>query len=206
MYKVFVNNNVLLLRGRATKETRGVLYPFSGKELLTEVLEKMEKDVLQAATIEATDEEALWTSFRSLFHYVEAAGGLVKNTAGHLLGIYRLGKWDLPKGKMEKNESPEEAAIREVEEECGISQLRIHQALPNMYHTYTLRGKRVLKCTYWFEMCYAGKELLKPQLEEGITEVAWLDEKGVERAMDHTYASIRELLQEQKDLPNPCSE
>lgn len=125
---------------------------------------------------------------------VNAAGGAVHNADDHLLMIYRNDKWDLPKGKMEKGETPEQSAVREVEEECGVTQLKIVRELPSTYHTYKINDKLHLKRTWWYEMCTTDSRKLIPQTEEGITKAEWLDKKGVETAKTNTYGSILEVL------------
>jgi len=145
------------------------------------------------------DEDFLLQSFKSMFKLVEAAGGLVKNDKGEYLFIFRKGKWDLPKGKIEKDEPVEIAAIREVEEECGISDLKLTGETAITYHTYFIRETPVLKPTYWYYMRSSDTSELKPQLEEGITEVRWLspDEFDIVRA--NSYESIRDLIEEMKE-------
>jgi ADP-ribose pyrophosphatase YjhB (NUDIX family) len=134
--------------------------------------------------------------FSSLFRIIEAAGGLVKNEKGEWLFIFRNGKWDLPKGKIEKGEAVKTAAIREVEEECGIGGLSILKELPSTYHTYFLEEKNILKRTYWFEMLCTDTSQLVPQTEEGITEVKWIASAHLKPVYDKTYDSIKEVLKE----------
>ncbi len=140
------------------------------------------------------NEKLLLTSFSSAFKVIKAAGGLVKNKKGEYLVIFRNGKWDLPKGKIEKREGIKEAAIREVEEECGIGKLKIVKELESTYHTYHQEEKAVLKRTYWFEMLCEDESKLVPQLEEGITDVKWLSKKDLKQVSDNTYESIKEVL------------
>ena len=109
--------------------------------------------------------------------------------------IYRLGKWDLPKGKMETEESQSEAALREVEEECGVSGLKIVDKLPEVMHTYVLNNERILKITYWFDMRTSYKGVLHPQIEEDISEVKWVSKEEMQEVLGNTYSSIKELLQ-----------
>jgi 8-oxo-dGTP pyrophosphatase MutT (NUDIX family) len=104
---------------------------------------------------------------------IEAAGGIVKNENNQYLFIYRNNKWDLPKGKIEKGEKVKEAAVREVEEECGIEVSRLGKSLCKTYHAYISREEVVLKKTYWFKMRCEQQNKLVPQLEEGITDVRW---------------------------------
>ncbi len=138
--------------------------------------------------------ENLLTFFSSMFKIIEAAGGLVQNNEGKWLFIFRNGKWDLPKGKIEKGEKVKTAAIREVEEECGISKLQIIKELPSTYHTYFMEEEQVLKRTYWFEMSCADTSALIPQVEEGITNVQWLAPREFKKVKTNTYESILDVL------------
>ncbi len=138
--------------------------------------------------------EIAFRKFISLFKNIEAAGGLVRNDKNELLMIYRLGKWDLPKGKIEGNESPAMAALREVNEETGVNSLEITQKLDSTYHIYYVNNRKFLKTTHWFEMQCKDKKMPVPQLVEGITMVEWLEKDGVRMAMKNTYDSLRDLL------------
>lgn len=140
------------------------------------------------------NEKLLLSSFSLEFKVIEAAGGLVKNKKGEYLFIFRNGKWDLPKGKIEKGEGIKTAAIREVEEECGVSKLKIVKELVSTYHTYHIEEKPILKRTYWFEMLCEDESKLIPQTEEGITDVKWLSKKDLQQVSDNTYESIKEVL------------
>lgn len=126
---------------------------------------------------------------------IEAAGGLVTDTNGEILFIKRLGKWDLPKGKLEEGEDVPTCALREVEEECGIEGHRIVEELPNTFHTYTMGDTPILKKTYWYWMKVDGRPELTPQTEEDITETIWLKEKDWNKVEKNTYPSIRSLLE-----------
>ena len=109
--------------------------------------------------------------------------------------IYRLGKWDLPKGKIEIGEEVEKAALREIEEECGVNKLTINKSLNDTFHIYKFHGKTILKQTYWYDVRTTYQGELVPQLEEDITKVEWLiDDEINTKVMGNTYASIKELL------------
>lgn len=138
--------------------------------------------------------ERLLDEFISLFWYVEAAGGMVFNTHGERLFIFRFGKWDLPKGKIEKNESHSEAAVREVQEETGLQEVNITEELPSTFHIFDHKGKKVLKRTYWFKMLFTGNTVPKPQLEEEITDAVWIPQSNIQMVYDNTYASLRTIL------------
>jgi 8-oxo-dGTP pyrophosphatase MutT (NUDIX family) len=125
---------------------------------------------------------------------IEAAGGLVFNKDGDILMIFRNGKWDLPKGKLEIGESVEECAIREVEEECSIVGLYITEKIIETYHTYSLKGEEILKRTYWYKMRTNFDGELSPQIEEGITKVSWIDKDQISEKIKNSYGNISDVL------------
>ncbi len=125
---------------------------------------------------------------------IKASGGLVKNGDGNYLFIFRLGKWDLPKGKVDQGESMKKAAVREVEEECGIKVDYLGQKIMTTYHIYMMKGELVLKKTNWYEMGVNKVPKLKPQLEEDITEARWLDKGKLAIIRENTYPLIADIL------------
>ena len=129
---------------------------------------------------------------------IEAAGGLVINENGEYLFIYRNNKWDLPKGKIEKEEKIKAAAVREVEEECGIKVNKLDDKICKTYHVYMTRGEVVLKKTHWFNMRCKGQEKLKPQKEEGITDARWFEKDHIEPIIANTFPSIIDVLVKEK--------
>ncbi|MBP6334822.1 MAG: NUDIX domain-containing protein [Bacteroidia bacterium] len=138
-----------------------------------------------------------WEEFVSLFQLQEAAGGLVKNELEEYLMIFRRDKWDLPKGKIDYDESPEVAALREVREECGVEELEIVKSLQTTFHSYPHKNKKVLKKTHWYLMTGDSADILAPQLEEDIERVEWMDEQRIrEEVFVNTYHSIQQLLLE----------
>lgn len=134
-----------------------------------------------------------WKDFKKNYKIIEAAGGLVRNEKKEILFIFRKGKWDLPKGKIDKNEKVKSAAKREVKEECGIKGLKITDELATTYHIYELYGKQILKKTYWFKMTTDFKGILTPQMEEDITDVKWIKKKDVPEVLKNTYPAIVEV-------------
>ena len=132
--------------------------------------------------------------FKTTFKLIYAAGGLIENN-NHYLFIYRLKTWDLPKGKLDMGESPEEAAIRECEEECGITKLSITKKLQPTYHMYNYKGDYALKQTYWYSMTTQHTTELVPQLEENIERVEWFDVKQIrEQVLSNTYPAILDVI------------
>lgn len=128
------------------------------------------------------------------FYFIEAAGGLIQKNDSYLF-IKRLGKWDLPKGKLDKDETPELAAVRECEEECAVKDLTIIKALPNTYHIYGFKNSFALKVTYWYHMKTTYNKPLKPQTEENIEEVKWMSLDEIKQiALKDTYITISDLV------------
>ncbi len=198
MIKVFsLNKTIYLIDNKNLYKpgSKSILEPVASE---TEMRKKYEALFRQQDIDEAyflNDKlENLLTFFSAMFKIIEAAGGLVQNEEGKWLFIFRNGKWDLPKGKIEKGEKIRTAAIREVEEECGVSKLQIVKELPSTYHTYFMEEKQVLKRTYWFEMTCADTSALVPQVEEGITDVQWLAKSEFKKVKTNTYESILDVL------------
>lgn len=125
---------------------------------------------------------------------IEAAGGLVKSEENKYLFIKRNGFWDLPKGKLEVNEKKKDAAVREVEEECGITVQSLGKKIIKTYHIYEIKGKLVLKISHWYNMKAIANQALVPQLEEGITEVKWIAKTQWQMVIENTYPSILDVL------------
>ena len=136
----------------------------------------------------------MWGLFEQEHTVIHAGGGAVFNNEGQLLVIYRNGRWDLPKGKLESGEEIEECAVREVEEECGISGVQLKSSLLKTYHTYLVEDKSFLKVSHWYRMTYEGNESLIPQKEEGITKVKWLQKSDAAKIRSNTYGSILDVL------------
>jgi 8-oxo-dGTP pyrophosphatase MutT (NUDIX family) len=126
---------------------------------------------------------------------IEAAGGLVRNEFDDLLFIYRNDKWDLPKGKIEKGETPKEASVREVEEECNIVVSKRGEKICKTYHTYIYKDEVILKKTHWYKMKAKGQTKLKPQREEGITDVRWFKPNDIADILSNTFPSILDVLE-----------
>lgn len=135
-----------------------------------------------------------WQAFQRQHEFVLAAGGLVVDEQGRLLAIRRLGKWDLPKGKVERGEAVELGAVREVQEECGLKEVELVRPLMSTWHTYERKGRQHLKRTDWFLMRGSAAEVLTAQVEEDIEEVRWLDAEGLRRMEADTYPSLLPVL------------
>ena len=196
MYKVFVNEKKLSL-SNSPKESEKNLH-YEGKSTLEIAVDLLENTSVNEINLYHEDLDVLWKDFSRFFRIIEAAGGIVLNDKKEILFIKRLGKWDLPKGKIEKGESLEEAALREIEEETGLKEVEIEKFLNTTYHIYTERnGDKILKTTHWFLMNYLGTESPKPQIEEGILEVSWKDNEEInEKVLGKTFRNIELILNE----------
>jgi 8-oxo-(d)GTP phosphatase len=153
----------------------------------------------QSLTIAANNKEEAAEHIKSYYKIVKAAGGVVQKDDTYLL-IYRLKRWDLPKGKLEAGEKSAEGALREVEEECGVK-VSLGEKICTTWHTYNdpYSDKKVLKRTKWYRMGLLSGDTLIPQAEEGIEKVEWLSLKEARKALANSYSSIRfvfEKLQE----------
>ncbi|MCT2561704.1 NUDIX hydrolase [Chryseobacterium herbae] len=194
MYKVFVNEKKLLVSKHPEHLEKELRYEsFTTLEMALDILENTS---VKELNVFGENIEEIWKEFEKLFRIIEAAGGLVSNPQGELLFIKRLGKWDLPKGKMEKGESREESAIREIEEETGLKDVELVKFINTTYHIYIERnGEKILKCTHWFEMNFNGEDTSKPQIEEGITEVAWKNTAQIEdEVFPSTFQNIKLIV------------
>lgn len=197
MYTIFIKNKPFVLiknQDDVNLEVGNFFLRHDSQQTLMHTLEAFEKnDVIRKLYILDTNLDGLWNTFVSTHKTIEAAGGLIKNSKGEILFIFRNGMWDLPKGKIEAGESPGEAALREVAEECGIKDIKIIKELQTTYHTYKEGNDRVLKKNYWFEMHSEATELI-PQASEGITEVKWIGKSELGKILQNTYKSIQQVV------------
>jgi 8-oxo-dGTP pyrophosphatase MutT (NUDIX family) len=210
MYKVFFDDRFLILQSTGLAiPAADLVLNLDGNESreiigsITNAFRDNNKSLVLC--LRSVQPEKTWAAFRSLFEEMTASGGVVFNPENKLLMIYRNGKWDLPKGKLEKGEEPAQAALREVEEECGISELKLIDQYAIIWHTYKMDDKYFLKKTYWYRMSSTYNGKLTPQLEEGITDVRWMSRKDVILATENTWTSIRELIREKMISPNDPS-
>lgn len=161
------------------------------KSLLHEIV----KEEFHAGVLWNSNLGELKKAFFKHFTPIEAAGGIVQNDKKELLFIFRLGKWDLPKGKVEKGEDIATTAVREVEEETGVTNLVLQNKVGETYHTYNAFGKHFIKTTHWFYITCPSAQTVKPQTEEDITEIKWVKKKDIKAPLGNTYPSIKDILE-----------
>lgn len=193
MYKIFYLNKAFLLSDSPCEKIKNIKIG-NINDLCLALREWQEEEEEFDLCFYGSKPEVMMRYLKEFYKYVEAAGGVVKNPKGEYLFIKRFGIWDLPKGKIEKGESPQQAAIREVEEETGIENLTIVKPLANSWHIYPWKETTILKQTYWFLMKSDFREVLTPQINEDITEAQWLSPADATLALNSSYRSLRETI------------
>ncbi|RMG21939.1 MAG: NUDIX domain-containing protein [Bacteroidetes bacterium] len=135
-----------------------------------------------------------WQAFEAYFKPVAAAGGLVENEEGEYLGIYNRGRWTLPKGHIDAGETPQQAALREVQEETGLQELELKQKIGETWHTYQKRKQWELKTTHWYHMFASSNQPLHPQAKENIEAAKWISREEWLSGRLPMYPQTRHLL------------
>ena len=195
MYKVFFNQKLILLTTDiiSPKEDSPFFYvKFTNKKFVVQMLKSKKVKMLY---LYHSKEDKLWYYFLNMFKLIEAAGGLVRNLkTNHFLFIFRNKKWDLPKGRINKNEEVQKAAIREVEEETGVENLSITKPLNTTYHIFKRNRKYRLKKTFWYlmETDYNGE--LTPETKEGIEKAIWIEKKLIVSLRSEMYHNINLVI------------
>ncbi|WP_430720788.1 NUDIX hydrolase [Sphingobacterium daejeonense] len=195
IYKIYMNQSLLILADYT---------PHIKEKAQTIGLQDIDLEKLFNDSAHTTDKTVylyIHPNIRKVFKkilsttkIIKAAGGLVTNGNGEYLFIHRLGKWDLPKGKVEEGEKMKDAAVREVEEECGIEIDYLGKKIATTYHTYYMRNRFVLKQTKWYQMGVNKIPKLTPQLEEDIEQAEWLKASELKKVKENTYPLISEIV------------
>jgi 8-oxo-dGTP pyrophosphatase MutT (NUDIX family) len=201
MYKIYINSTPLYLVSSSNVKSFGpptekklVLRHAGKKKFLMSIVNQLESSSrFEAIIVFDDDVERAWADFQKIFKPVTAAGGAVFNQTGQVLLIYRRGSWDLPKGKMDPGETPEQTAVREVQEETGLQQISLGNHLLDTWHTYEHKGNRVLKTTHWFSMQTTDSQLV-PQTEEDIEQAIWADLDDFLASPKEVYGNILDVL------------
>ncbi|MBN08821.1 MAG: NUDIX hydrolase [Flavobacteriaceae bacterium] len=195
MYKVFFNQKPLILTTSIVKNSdiSPVIHSkFSSQSIIIKALKSNKTNKVYYYH---SDFEKLSKHLEKKFKIVEAAGGMVKNSDGKYLMIYRKNKWDLPKGHLRRKELIMDAAIREVIEETNVKGLIIKRKLPTTYHIFRKDKFYFIKKTYWFFMYSNYKGSLTPQKKEKIEKAVWVDELEISKCMKNMYANIKTLYE-----------
>jgi ADP-ribose pyrophosphatase YjhB (NUDIX family) len=194
MYKIFINDKPFFISNSKFNIDTNIETVIFDNSTFDNLIQNVKSESFNGVFLVCENEDEVFELFAKNFKMIEAAGGLVFNNKNELLLIERLGVWDLPKGKIDAGETPEIAAIREVEEECAVNCLSIENLVCKSYHTFTFKGKNVLKRIYWYKMNSTYTGILVPQFEENITKVEWKYFTKNEIETLNTYESIKEVL------------
>ena len=170
---------------------------FSGSDPdnFNHALEQLDRTSVNGAIIEDTVAAKMLSQLHDMYRSIDAAGGVAFNEKDEILMIYRRGKWDLPKGKLDDGENIEECALREVKEETGLQNVSLGEKVCDTYHIYSQYGENLLKRTAWYKMTAPSTDKLKPQKAENIMEARWVRENDLGQLLTKTYEAVKEVLQ-----------
>ncbi len=203
MYKIYVKDHPIVLlsssqpfNDESDNKRSWIRLPFRGNtKHLHAVVDNLEKTSKPMGFIlEGKDAETVLQHFIRTFTTISAAGGVVQyRQSSEIALIFRRGYWDLPKGKIDPDESVEQAAVREVREELGLQAVQLHAPLCKTYHIYRDRYQRILKITHWYHM-HTAEEELHPQTEEDIEVAVWVDPQMAITVYRPMYENIKDVL------------
>jgi len=201
MIKIYFNNKPLFITNEITKELEEYLHRDDtvfidefNTHTVKAMIHEMEAHQIHSGVFLHNDVEAVLKSFKKKLVLIKAAGGLVHSKDDKLLLIFRRGKWDLPKGKLDDNEEIKACAVREIKEETGLINVEIEKPLCITYHTYHQEGKHFLKESHWYLMKADEQNNLTPQLEEDIEKCEWVPVDQIVTYMENTHASILDVV------------
>lgn len=200
MYIVYFNNKSI--RFDRTAHSEGTFRVNGDEFLRTDDIAKLLQifEISDSIEIISEDFEKVFDHFCSFFITVEAAGGVVADSEGRVAMIHRRGRWDLPKGHRDAGESLAECAAREIEEECGLSQLTVDKELCSTLHIYDTYGRWELKRTTWFAVRALGSTATTPQADEDIALVEWCPiDEAMRRAEHESYPTIAQVMHEYRN-------
>ena len=202
MYKIYINGRRLILlsdnelaESKVESDKTTLISAYTGKKKVfrQHVDLLMKSPEVAVAYIWAKDLAEMWQAFLEAFTLIVAAGGLVTNTRSEVLVFLRHRVWDLPKGKIDPGETPTEAAVREVQEECGLDKITLGEFICHSYHMYQAPNKAVLKKTWWYHMHTLENQLV-PQIEEGIEIVQWETKASVRSRINDFFPNLHEVI------------
>lgn len=197
MYRIFHGKHRILLsteKDSVDRNTQDFVIKKPSEEQIKEVLRVSKSSTKALKILFIGNPDKLLKKVFFGFKYVVASGGIVQNKNGEILLMKRLGKWDLPKGKIKKGEDLQVCAIREIEEETGVKKLSIETPFSETYHTYYRNEKWEIKHTYWYIINSKYEGPLTPQVEEDIHEVRWVSISDLGEYIADTYPAIKRLI------------
>ena len=197
MVKIYVHNKPLFLVDNITAEVDEYVHRPNtlfidelDSAAVRTMLQQLEKAAFYAGVFLHSNLEELIEAFKSKFTVIQAAGGLVYTKTNDILLIFRKGKWDLPKGKLDDGEDMENCALREIKEETGVDNLQIEKPLQVTYHTYYENARHILKESHWFLVKAKRRSALTPQTEEDIEKCEWVLLENLPTYTSNMHASI----------------
>jgi len=193
MIKIFYNNRILAFCEDAASDIHSAKLLHFDDNTESAIKLFLNSSAYQNLVIMGCSDNLAMSVLKKVFTIIEAGGGRVTDLQGRMLFIFRSGRWDLPKGWLEKGESLAECAVREVSEECGLNPTDLvnEGELMTTYHIYQYKNGFALKATHWFKMKYIGDSIPKPQIEEDISDVKWISEKEMENVLKNTFENIK---------------
>lgn len=159
------------------------------------VISEIQQENIRGGVLVHQSLESLLNAFKTGMHVIVAGGGLVHTDTDDVLLIFRKGTWDLPKGKVDEGERIDAAAVREVQEETGLTSIQLEEPLTTTYHTYYQKGELILKESHWYLMKSDAQQPLTPQTDEDIEQCVWVKQKDLEEYYKNMYPAIIDVLQ-----------
>lgn len=198
MYKVYFENRSIVVSSQIPipeEKSQIVIYNPKVHPHISKLPQMFENDpTIKQLYIQCANEDQAFKELVSSLEKVSAGGGLVTNKTGEILLIFRHGMWDLPKGKQEIDEDIRDTALREVKEECGVSNLDLKSKICTTYHTYRMDGEFIVKSTHWYHMEYEGNGYTKPQIEENIEKVEWIKVQDVASQLKGSFDTVKSVV------------
>lgn len=200
--KIYINNKPLYLCNELDEKLTSLIHNPDNvfideldAHTVKTMLHELQLPEIKTGIFLHEDLDKLKKAFLKKFEIIQAGGGLVQNEKGDVLMIFRRGFWDLPKGKLDKGETMEECALREVEEETGLKNVRLHQLLTITYHSYEQGTHHLLKESHWYSMTAKSHDKLVAQTEEDISDIKWVKKEELVLYAKMTYPSILDVLE-----------
>lgn len=195
---IYINERPLVIAGENTTLSSAyndaTVFHTPDDALITRTIDQLDKNELSKAVFRHSNPVSLFDRVKDHFTVFEAAGGLISNPAGEILLMFRRGKWDLPKGKLDEGETLEACALREVQEETGLHNISLDGKITETFHYYPWKNKKVLKHSHWYRMRFTGTELTIPQIEEDIIDIQWIRPENLGKYMQYSYQNIIDVF------------
>ena len=197
MYKVFVNQKEIILTSTAPKGKGVKVLPLKSTPFKN-IIRIIRTTRVKRLYLMHDNPKKLLSGFKKKLPVTIAAGGVLQHEEGKLLFIYRKKRWDLPKGRVDKGETLEGAAKREVKEETGVKKIKVGKLAGVTYHVFKRNNRYQLKETHWFFMKTSYKGVLTPEFKEDITKASWKNKSKTAKAIKNTYPNIEDLFDKSK--------